>query len=197
MALPRKPTSCHHCFRRPSRTPFSAEESDKTDRPIATGPSVPFLSPTRHCATINSGSANMSAKRIAHVSVELYLHGIEVTLGMTRWSCLPNSHQVGVSRLSARILAWVITVQRSPILGTPSPARHLIRICDRDRPSRVLVRRPTARPVQCTMGNTKVLGKHSPFSCHFAAIKRPTTARSTSLTVHSFLPPCVMVMAWF
>ena len=24
-------------------------------------------------------------------------------------------------------------------------------------------------------GNTKVLGKHSPFSCHFAAIKRPSS----------------------
>ena len=51
-----------------------------------------------------------------------------------------------------------------------------LRSIHRDRdgsslPASSLRRRCSARRT----GNTKVLGKHSPFSCHFAAIKRPSS----------------------
>ena len=79
-----------------------------------------------------------------------------------------------------------------------SCARRLIRISDRSiaiamaLPSWLPSSLPPP-PRRCSSvrrsGNTKVLGKHSPFSCHFAAIKRPSACLRHAQC--DSVPPCI------
>ena len=120
----------------------------------------------------------------------------ELARRLTRWSCLPNT----LSSLPRQISRWswvMFRGQRSfPASSCDSSVvshlpfdSYLRDEYDRDHSSQSSPMLSVCRPARCTMGNTKVLGKHSPFSCHFAAIKRPSAPQPPQPPQPSHRPP--------